>query len=154
MRIISALTLAGAACGGIEGEPLEGTIQIEYGPSRPALVVGAAVAHRDAPGRMLVQLGSNHVDCDTYLDVLFSFTNPEGTFLYFTVDRAPGEYVDNSISAMVSENNSTKINVAFGSVTIDTVDPRVTGTVTMFETTDEEVGRIAASGTFDVVKCF
>jgi len=133
---------------------MEGTIAIQYGSSSPDLVVGAAVQDENAPEKMLVQVGSNNVDCDTYLDVLFSFDSPEGTFLYFSVDKVPGEYPDGFISAMHSEDNSTKVNATSGSVTIDSVDGRIIGTVNTFATTDDEVGDISASGTFDVVRCF
>lgn len=152
MRTILAL-LACGACGGIEGDPIEGTVEIQYGESSPDLVVGSVVEDDNTPGLMLVQLGSDNVDCDTYLDVFLSFSNPEGTFLYFSVDRLPGTYTDGFISAMRSDGGTTKINASSGSVTIDAVEPRVTGSVT-FETTDDEVGTISASGTFDVKRCF
>lgn len=38
-------------------------------------------------------------------------------------------------------------------VTIDTIDTRVTGSLT-FSTTDQKVGTISVSGNFDVKKCF
>jgi hypothetical protein len=152
MRKIIGLLLC-AGCGGIEGEPIEGDIAIQYGDSSPDLVVGTAVQDENDPALMLVQIGSNNVDCDTYLDRLFSFTNPEGTFVFFSVDQAPGAYDDGFVAAMRSDNNNTKVNQAPGSITIDTVEPRVSGSVT-FSTTDEEVGEITASGTFDVLRCF
>jgi len=42
---------------------------------------------------------------------------------------------------------------ASGTVTIDTVMPRVTGSLT-FMTTDQDVGTIAVSGNFDIKRCF
>lgn len=142
-----------AGCGGIDGEPIEGTVTMQYGDDAPDLVVGSVVEDENTPGLMLVQLGTDNVDCDTYLDVFLSFSNPEGTFVYFSVDRVPGTYTDGFISAMRSSGNSTKINATSGSVTIDAVEDRVIGSVT-FETTDDEVGTISASGTFDVKRCF
>jgi hypothetical protein len=152
MRIILALALCGA-CGGIEGEPMEGTLEMQYGDTTADFVVGAAVEDENTPGLMLVQVGTDNVDCDTYLDVFLSFSNPEGHFLYFSVDVAPGTYTDGFISAMQSEGGSTKINSTSGSVTIDSVDGRIVGSVEV-DTTDDEFGTISASGTFDVVRCF
>jgi hypothetical protein len=102
---------------------------------------------------MLVQLGTDEVDCETYLDRFLSFDNPEGTFVYFSVAQAPGSDAQALVSAMKSNNNSTSINSTFGVVTIDAIDPRVTGSVT-FSTTDDEVGTISVAGGFDVVRCF
>ena len=42
---------------------------------------------------------------------------------------------------------------ARGSIVIDAVEPRVTGRVT-FTTTDDEIGTISVTGSFDVVRCF
>jgi hypothetical protein len=154
MRIVLALALATAACGGDDGEPITGSIAMDYGGDAAAFKVGSVVEDENTPGKMIVQVGTNDVNCDTYLDNLFSFNNPKGTFLYFSVDPAPGTYTDFFINAMRSDGDGTKINASFGSVTIDTVDGRVTGTVNEFDTTDDEVGTITASGTFDVLKCF
>ncbi len=51
------------------------------------------------------------------------------------------------------EPGNIKLNSGTGMVTIDTIDPRVTGSVT-FDTNDQDVGAITASGSFDVVRCF
>ncbi len=132
---------------------MEGTLEMQYGDTAAKFVVGAAVEDENTPGLMLVQVGTDNVDCDTYLDVFLSFSNPEGHFLYFSVDQAPGTYDDGFVSAMRSSGGSTRINTSSGSVTIDSVDGRIIGSVE-FDTTDEEVGTISASGTFDVVRCF
>lgn len=151
--MIWALVLCVACGGGIEGEPIEGTITMQYGDSAPAMVVGAVVQDENEPDEMLVQIGSDNVDCDTYLDVFLTFNTFGGHFVYFSVPKVPGTDDSGFVSAMRSLDNSTKINSAPGTVTIDTVEPRVTGTVT-FATTDEEVGEILVSGSFDVVRCF
>lgn len=151
MRIIWALALA--ACGA-SGEPIEGDISISYGGDVFPFTVGAVVEDANTPGQMLVQLGTDEIDCDSNLDNLFSFNNPDGTFLFFSVLPEPGTYTDGFLSAMRSDNGSTQINASTGSVTITTVDGRVTGTVDEFSTTDDEVGEITASGSFDVLKCF
>ncbi len=151
MRIIWALALA--ACG-TSGEPIEGDISINYGGDTIDFAVGAVIEDENTPGQMLVQLGTDKIDCDSNLDNLFSFNNPDGTFLFFSVLPEPGTYTDGFLSAMRSDNNSVHINSSTGSVTITTVGDRVIGTVDEFSTTDEEVGEITAGGSFDVLKCF
>ncbi len=152
MRIIWALALA--ACGGTSGEPIEGDISISYDGDTLPFVVGAVIEDANTPGNMLVQLGTDKIDCDTNLDNLFSFNNPEGTFLFFSVEPSPGTYTDGFISAMRVDGGSTHINASTGSVTITTVGDRVTGTLDEFSTTDDEVGEITAVGSFDVLTCF
>ncbi len=151
MRIICCLLCLGSC--GIDGEPIEGDITIQYGATAPDLVVGAAVQDQSDPSLMLVQIGSDGVDCDTYLDNFLSFNNPEGTFVFFSVEKLPGAFEEASVAAMRSENNNTKTNFSISSVTIDAVEPRVAGSVE-FSITDEDVGEISVSGTFDVVRCF
>jgi hypothetical protein len=143
--------LVAMGCGGIEGEPLLGDVTIQYGGSSPDLAVGAAVQDENDPDLMLVQLGSDKVDCDAYLDRFLDFSLPDGTFVYFSVEKLPGSY-SAPVSAMRTNDNSTKINTADGEVTIDLAGDRIAGSVT-FQTTDEEIGDITVSGAFDVVSC-
>jgi hypothetical protein len=140
-------------CGGTSGEKLEGDVSIAYGSSSPDLVVGAAVQDENVPGEMLVQIGSDNVDCDTYLDHFLDFDLPSGTFVYFSVPKVAGAHPQNTVAAMKTSGNSTSVNLGTGAVTITASEPRVTGTVT-FTTTDEDVGTIAVTGSFDVVRCF
>ncbi len=130
-----------------------GDVAMTYGSARPDFVVGTAVQSEDSPLHMLVQLGTDDVDCETYLDRLFSFDNPEGYFAYFTVLKEPGAYVDTTVAAMRDTGSDTHINLADGSVVIDAVDARVVGSL-VFSTRDDEVGEIAVSGGFDVKRCF
>jgi hypothetical protein len=116
-------------------------------------VVGAAVQDENDPNLMLVQIGSDNVDCDTYLDNFISFSNPKGHFVFFSVEKIAAAFDDASVAAMRTEGNSSKTNFTTGSVTIVGVEPRVSGSVT-FSTTDDEVGEISVNGTFDVVRCF
>ena len=103
---------------------------------------------------MLVQIGSDNVDCDTYLDVFFDLSAPSGYFVYFAVPKLPGTYDQQSITIEFNTSRDFNGYQSFGSAVIDTVDPeRVTGSVT-FAADDEEIGAIAVSGTFDVVRCF
>ena len=152
MKHVALVLLALAACGD-SGEPMKGDVTVRYGSSSPSMKYGTAVAATDSPSQMLVQFGSGDVDCDTYLDVFLDFSLPDGTFIYFVVNRAPGTHAQTSVSAMKNDGNSTSINTSTGSVTIDAVGDRVTGRVT-FSTTDDEAGQITADGSFDVKTCF
>lgn len=147
-RVAIAVGLVG--CGG--GEPISGDITMTYGSDRPEMVVGSVVQHQDSDD-MLIQIGTDDVDCDTYLDVFLDFDLPKGHFVYFSVPKAPGTYSDGSVSVLRSKSRDISINSSSGDVTIDAIEPRVTGSVT-FTTNDEDVGEIAVSGTFDVIRCF
>jgi len=139
---------------GTSGEPMKGDVAFTYGTAKPKLVVGAAVANKDMPGQMLVQLGDDNVDCGTYLDAGITFSAPSGTFVYFSVDATtPGTNASAYVSVEHSTGNNININESSGTVTIDAVMPRVTGSLT-FMTTDMDVGMIAVSGNFDVKRCF
>lgn len=138
---------------GSSGDPIKGDVAINYGGDSPDLKVGSVVEDQNDPTKMVVQVGTQDVDCSTYLDVFISFNLPSGTFLYFNVDKVPGAYPTASVSAMHNSSNNIKINSGTGMVTIDTIAPRVTGGVT-FDTNDQDVGAITASGSFDVVRCF
>ena len=141
------------ACG-TSGEPMKGDVMYTYGTDHPKMVVGTAVKNKDTPTEMVVQLGDDNVDCSTYLNELFLVGGPSGTFVYFSVDATtPGTNTSASISAQHSSGNNTNINESTGTVTIDTIGARVTGSL-MFSTTDQDVGTIAVAGSFDVKKCF
>lgn len=139
---------------GTSGEPIKGDVAIHYGADTPKFVVGSAVQDRNKPANMLVQIGSDNVDCGTYLDVFFTLSNPSGTFVYFSVDKTtPGPHLQSSVSVMKSDGNNTNVNITSGDVTIITIGKRVTGSVTLM-TTDSTIGTISVSGSFDVVSCF
>ncbi|MDB4960465.1 MAG: hypothetical protein JWP01_464 [Myxococcales bacterium] len=107
----------GALGCGISGEPLKGDITMTYGSSSPEMAVGAAVQTQDQPDQMLVQIGSDHVDCDEYLDVFLDFNGPEGHFVYFNVDKVPGVHAQTSIDVKKTNGSSTSINGTIGMVT-------------------------------------
>ena len=139
-----------AACGGTSGEPLKGSIAFTYGTSMPKMTVGSAVEKKDMPGKMVVQIGDDNVDCGTDLDNSFA----SGTFVFFTVDATtPSTDANAAIAVEHSSGGNISLNEAGGNLTIDTVMPRVTGSLT-FETTDQDVGTISVSGNFDVKRCF
>jgi len=148
MRTLVWLLVVGC---GDSGEPIKGDIAIQYGADSPDLKVGSVIEDENDPGKMLVQIGTEEVDCDTRLDSLFG--TPVGTFVYFSVDQAPGSYPGTFVQAAHRAGNSISVNLSDGDVTIDAIEPRVTGSVT-FMTTDQDVGDISVSGTFDVFRCF
>ena len=144
--------LVAVGCG-TSGEPLKGDVSLQYGTSSPKLVVGAAVADKDTPGHMLVQLGTDHVDCSTNINGI-EIGFPSGTYVYFSEDAmTPGTDAQAFIEVMNSSGNNVNINGAGGMVTIDSIDTRVKGSLT-FTTTDDKVGAISVSGSFDVKRCF
>ncbi|MBA3503264.1 MAG: hypothetical protein M4D80_21385 [Myxococcota bacterium] len=152
MRTLALVLLVGCGGGGTSGEPIMGTVSLTYGDSKPKMVVGAAVQNKNVVGEMLVQIGSDNVDCESYLDVFLDFDVPSGTFVYFRAPKLAGT-ANGAVSVMKSSSNSVSINEGTGSFTIDTIEPRVTGTIT-FATVDEDVGNILVAGTFDVKRCF
>jgi hypothetical protein len=140
-------------CGDDAGEPIEGTIMMQYGDKMPAMVAGSAVQHEENDD-MLVQIGSRAVDCGTYLDRFLDFDAPNGHFVHFAVPKVAGTYDSHSVSV---DRNSSRESYSYsssGDVVIDSVDEmRVTGSVS-FMVTDDEEGEIAVSGSFDVLRCF
>ncbi len=140
-------------CGDDAGEPIEGTIMMQYGDNAPSMVAGSAVQNEDNDD-MLVQIGSRSVDCGSYLDNFLDFNAPNGHFVYFPVPKVAGVYDSNSVSVDRNTSNESRSYQAFGDVVIDTVgEERVTGSVS-FMATDDEIGEIAVSGSFDVLRCF
>jgi len=147
------LLLVVAACGP-SGEPMKGDIMYTYGTSHPKIAFGAAVEDKNTPGQMLVELGDDNVDCGTNFGSFVLIGGPSGTFVYFSVSATtPGADANAYISAQHTDGGHTSINESSGMVTIDTIDTRVTGSLT-FSTTDQDVGAITVSGNFDVKKCF
>jgi hypothetical protein len=139
------------ACG-TSGEPMNGDIMVAYGTSMPKMIVGAAVEDTSEPGHMLVQMGDDNVDCGTDFNELSFGTS--GTFVYFSVDATtPGMQPDAWITVERNSGRHFSSNSSDGTVTIDAVSPRVTGSVT-FQTTDDDVGSITVNGSFDVKRCF
>jgi len=153
MRTLAFWCMALAACGeSIEGEDVgPGTLVLHYGSEAPKLAVGAAIDSTSTPGEMLVMFGTNHVDCDT--DIENDFPG-NGTYLYFSVPKAAGTYASTYTDILKVTSRSLHSNgTSSGNVTIDSVEGRVTGSLTVM-TTDDDVGTLSAEGTFDVVRCF
>lgn len=146
------LLLLVVGCDSDGGEPIEGTITMQYGDKNPAMLVGAAVQH-EGDDDMLVQIGSKNVGCGTYLEDFLDFDAPGGHFVYFSVPKTPATYEQNSVSVDRNTSNESRSYQAFGNVVIDSVGERVTGSLT-FAVIDDEIGPIAVSGSFDVLRCF
>jgi hypothetical protein len=139
---------------GTSGEPMKGDVAFDYGTSHPKMVVGSAVMNKDTPAEMVVQLGDDNIDCGTNLDQFVLLGGPTGTFVFFSVDAStPGAHASTAIQVEHATGNDTSIDESSGDVTIDTIDTRVTGSLT-FMTTDDKVGAISVSGNFDVKRCF
>jgi hypothetical protein len=137
-----------AACGSEEGEPIEGTVAIDYGGVPIAPSVGAAIPDPDGdPDKALVIIGTRDVSCETRLETPLK----RGTYLTFAVDRAPGTQAP-FVAVIRVETGGAHLNGSAGEVIIDGIDGRVTGSLT-FDTVDDEIGAITATGTFDVIDC-
>ena len=134
------------------GEPLMGNVAIQVGSSMPDLTTGSAIQDKDDATKMIVQLGTDHVDCKT--DLNSSFFAEGGTYVFFAENAAtPG--TDSSATVNIEKVSGNMIDVlsANGTVTISTIDTRVTGTI-MFTGTDQTLGAVSVSGNFDVKRCF
>ena len=155
MKLVVACLVA-TACGtnGTGGEPIHGDIAMHYGSDTPQLVVGSAVMNKNKPNEMFVQIGSDTVDCSTYLDVIFGAGYPSGEFVYFSVDstQASSDAMAD-VSVGKSDGNNAQVTAGSGSVTIDAVEPRVSGTVNA-TLTNSTIGTITVAGSFDVKRCF
>lgn len=134
-----------AACGGESGEPIGGDIAIVVGGETVNPSVGAAIA--DENGAALVILGTRDITCDTRLETPLK----PGTYLTFTVDRNVGAQTP-MVSVIRVQTGGAHLNGTAGMVAVDGVGDRITGSV-MMTTTDDELGDITVTGTFDVTNC-
>jgi hypothetical protein len=155
---LGALVLAAAAgCGGgTSGETANGTAMIDFIGDQSTISVGAALAEADSPGKMLVVFGTNHIDCgfDPQSDSL-----PEsGTYVSFSASATtPGTDAQAQVSVEKITSSSIDGYSSNGSVTIDAIADRVTGSIQFTDMSQDENGNpetVSVSGTFDVKKCF
>lgn len=134
------------------GEPLMGDVAIQVGGAMPDLTTGSAIQSKDDPTQMIVQLGTDHVDCQTDLNSSFSIAG--GTYVFFAENAAtPGTDSNATVNVEKVSGNMIDVLVSNGAVTISTIDTRVTGSVT-FTATDQNLGAVSVSGNFDVKRCF
>ena len=144
-----------AGCnGGASGEPSGGTVSIVVGDKTIAPTVGAAIELVSSPPspddatKAMVILGTSGISCATDLNSRLD----AGTYLTFNIPRAAMTLMG-FVSVIRVDGSSAHLNATTGDIVIDAIDPRVAGTVS-FTTTDDQVGTISASGTFDVIRCF
>ena len=150
MRVMGLFLFALAACGGGGGgEDIAGTITFEYGSTHIVPDTGVALQDdRVDPESYVIMLGDLDIDCD-FLDSRVR----DGTFLTIQLPLPPAAGMSTSFVFMTHiEDQSASTNGTTSDVTITTVGDRIAGMVT-FSTTDDEVGAITASGTFDVFSC-
>jgi len=158
--VLAMTTILAVGCAGESGEPIDGTVAIMVGDTTITPTVGAAIEFRsnsmlvdgalvrDHRVKTLVVIGTTDVSCSTNINSQLA----QGTYLSFEVSRTPG--MQSSFGSVIRlEMGSSHINSEMANVVIDSIDPRVTGSVT-FITTDDMVGPISAAGTFDVIRCF
>lgn|SRR6478672_6739951 len=150
MRILAFVMLVGCGTSGGSGEPQHGDIVINYGGAMPDLAVGSAVQDKSIAGNMVVQLGTGGVSCSTYLPDAFP---AGGTYVFFSVDKTQPTNGNAFVNVEHSSGSHIDIDSADGTVTVATIDTRVTGSVA-FTTTSPSAGNIGISGNFDVKRCF
>jgi hypothetical protein len=138
-----------AACGTSDtGEPIGGTVSVIVGDQTITPTVGAAIADPADETKAILIVGTTTITCETTLNSRL----PPGTYLTFGFAQTTGMQ-SGFVSVIRVEGSSAHLNASTGDIVIDTLDPRVTGSVT-FDTTDDMVGPISAAGTFDVIRCF
>ena len=128
-----------------------GTASVTYGTSTGAMRVGAAIADPNVAGNMIVELGTDNIDCSVNVDDEFP---PPGLYVYFSESKTtPGADTQATVTAVSSSSNHIDADTSSGMVTIDAIDARVTGSVT-FSSSTQDIANIAATGTFSVKRCF
>jgi hypothetical protein len=151
MRIFLLAMVLAAGCGeSVSGETANGTLQINFGDSETDGAVGVAIQDPDVPGNMGIVIGGNHIDCAFDEQTFFEKT----TFVAFSADKTtPGTDANASVNVTEITSKSYSSDTANGTVTIDAIADRVTGSVS-FTHADADDGTISVTGTFDVKKCF
>lgn len=145
-----AVAAAMAGCGGGGGEPIMGDLVIDYGTTHVVPDTGALVVDPENQGDVYLGMGNLSFDCD-WLDARI---HPGDAFVALSLDstmQAPGDYTT-LILVTFADDNGVHANGATGMLTISTFGERVTGNLTM-TTTDDDVGPVSTSGSFDVVSC-
>jgi len=136
------------ACGadGEDDEPIDGSVVITVGTNTITPIVGAALVDSDDPNDMVVIIGTEAISCSTNADAA-----PKGSAFAATVPQMAGTY---DVTGFVSRwsGNTVYVNGSNATVIVGGVGDRVTGSIEL-DTTDEDDGEIAVSGTFDVISC-
>ena len=145
--LIPVLAFLIACGGGDDGEPIDGSIVITVGSNTITPSVGAALVDADDPNDMVIMIGTADLSCSTDFDA----APPKGTAFFATVPQMAGTY---DVTGFVSRwsGNTVYVNGSNATVIVGGVGDRVTGSIEL-DTTDEDDGEIAVSGTFDVISC-
>jgi len=136
------------ACGGDDGEPMDGDVVITVGSSSISPGVGAALEDPDGPDDFVLLIGEEGIDCGTNLGE----NVPKGTSFSAGLAGETGEQ-DTLGVVFRSSAGSLHLNGSSAMVRVDSLEDRVTGHI-MFDTTDDDDGAITVVGTFDVKRCF
>jgi hypothetical protein len=141
------LALLLAACGSDDGEPLGGDITFTVGGETVVPTTGAAIRDRE-DDKQLIVIGTRDISCATTLETPLR----KGTYLTILIDRATGPQ-DAMVSILRVVSSGTLINGVVSQVAVDTLDARVTGSLTFMTEDPDEALTLTAAGTFDVVNC-
>lgn len=145
--ITAAIALAG--CGTpIQTDPLRGDIEFQHEGYVEVPMFGVAVAAHDTtlPRKMLVQIGTGYLDCDTYIPESISLL-PAGWYIHAVALLAEPSTVDVTLHEQTAEGTGVDQVFPMG-LTVDAVDMRVRGHATL------DTLRIRISGSFDIFRCF
>lgn len=143
-----AIAFALCACGSDPGEPLAGTLAIVVDGVTTLPTVGAAI--RDGDGAIVIA-GTRDISCSTTIDDPLK----AGTYVTMPIALETSAQMP-FVSVIRVVTGGTLFNGGTGTVTVDGLGGRVTGSV-MLTTIDSTEGgdiTIEAAGTFDVARCF
>jgi hypothetical protein len=96
-------------------------------------------------------IGTRDISCSTNLESPLR----KGTYVTMVIDPVVGTQAEALVTVIRVESSATLFNGALDEVTIDTVDGRLTGSVSFMiqDQTDDVTTDLAAIGSFDVENC-
>ncbi len=150
MRLAGLLVPALVACGGVDGLEIAGDIALGVGTETITPTVGAAISDID-PAKLLIVIGTRDISCETNLESPLR----KGTYVAMVIDPVVGVQPEATVTVIRVESSGTKFNGDSNEGTIDTVEGRITGSVSFVtqDETDEVVTELSAIGSFDVENC-
>jgi len=150
-RLALVAVVVTAACGGGGGgEDITGDIVIDYGDTHVVPDTGAVVEDPDNPGEVYLGIGNLGLGCD----FLQARIHPGDAFVAVHLDatmQTAGDY-STLILVTFADDTGTHLNGSTGTLTLTGFGERVTGSMSM-STTDDDVGPVSTSGSFDVFSC-
>ncbi len=136
------------------GERNRGDATFVYDGDSAPLIVGSAIEAADDPSMMIVQLGTDRVDCEFDLGRVSSMPGmPDGYFVSFALPKT-GVIDAPYVHVQRGDGSESWHRFATGIVGLDSVGERVTGTVSFSLQPFESVREIEVLGRFDVKRCF